>query len=1049
MSAVSSRAMTRALLRFLRLAGTCGSLLAILPVHPLRAQRPDSAFKAPLDGSWEPVRSLGQPSIWKPFAGLSLGAGREDDRDVNAYVGNIGVFRDIGRPLKGLLGWQAEGYAGSTGGELDGGGRFLLRSQLLFLSGGVDYNLRREDLRGIVSLIFPPVRGGMFTRGGQIRVDWLPGEDDLFLAGLTFPLGQPRIGVSRPKAVEVAVPDRTGGIASGPRPSQQAGGASERDSVLGHELEELEGAARRVTRLSFLFWGLESGSSTEDVVRATEAAVRGLKAELAARDSLKPGTRPHEREMLLYHESLERAFGLARGALDSASALEEGRTIAGHARRFMLQEVFFPYNRLIGRYKSPDTIRGYAARARARFAAWLALECSAPTDSTVLGVFDAWVGTLESIRESLSDLTDDSRQNWLPMALALRPEEHRTQAQIDALLADALGSPLSRGNALLYFTAQQFQVELTRSIHEAERYHVLWIHDYRGVDVAGRPDRVGYYQTALGYLAALTRRVREYDATGRLPVYLLLLDQHYYDRNDSRLWMDLLENPLGHRVKLPREYGAMAGVISAWQDSLAWAVRDSRRMQADADAFGRDWIGRVVKVHVNITNPADFTFRTTKLLGLPIGADELMRDHRKIVIRDVTEADPTAGEVMVAGVGVGDSYTSDTWEDRAVLLTGPVAADFKASVREVLQRNGMAERDLPPPIRAEPRGPDWDEQVAGLEAAGATARMLQAQNRTGWGEKDATFVQMFLWDLVPPGTVIYVPDSLWTNALWLAQLVSAALRGCEVYVVAPALANAPSAGFPQMSATRELFASLFVVARDLGEVIRQSGGDLRVGLYTRRSPIGPAGPKLWEVDTTYAKYAFLRSQYPFPEATWQMLWTHRASLDSLAATVRDSLTQDVEAPLPRMHRKTQFMASAALVHALAAQPETHEAVDLLMRGWEEGITVTPESRPIPHQGRLAVTRRLFAGYAGLPAELRDSSLLYFSVGSLNMDTRGMALDGEVIAVVSGEWSLVAWLDFWSLFGSTTWIERLEELAELLPEQGWLQRWLSRRVRGLL
>ncbi|MGH7586322.1 MAG: hypothetical protein ACREMH_08765 [Gemmatimonadales bacterium] len=1031
--------MTRALRRYLQLAGTCGSLLATLPAHPLAAQRPDSAFRAPVDGSWEPIRSLGQPSTWKPFAGLSLGAGREDDRDVNAYVGDLGIFRDLGRPLRGLLGWQAEAYAGSTGGRFDAGGRFLLRSQLLFVGGGVDYNLRREDLRGIVSFIFPPVRGGMFTRGGQVRVDWLPGADALILAGLTFPLAQPRIGISRPRTVEVEVPG--GGTG-------RTGKTGERDSVLAQQLEELEGAARRVTRLSFLFWGLESGSSTEDVVRATEAAVRDLKAELAEHDSLKPGTRPHEREMLLYHESLERAFGLARGAPDSATALEAGWTIAEHARRFMLREVFFPYNRLIGRYKSPDTINGYAARARARFAAWLALECAAPTDSTVLEVFDAWVTTLESIRESLSDLTEDSRQNWLPMALVLRPAQHRTQAQIDALLADALGSPFSRGNALLYFTAQQFQVELTRSIHEAERYHVLWIHDYRGVDVSGRPDRVGFYQAAQGYLAALTRRVREYDATGRLPVYLLLLDQHYYDRNQSRLWMDLLENPLGHRVSLPGEYGAMAGVIHAWQDSLAWAVRDSHRMQAEAAAFGRDWIRQVVKVHVNITNPADFTFRTTKLLGLPIGSDELMRDHRKIVIRDVTEADPTEGEVMLAGVGVGDSYTSDTWEDRAVLLTGPVAADFKAEVREVLRRNGLAERDMPPPLRPEPRGPGWDESVAGLEAAGATARMLQAQNRTGWGEKDATFVQMFLWDLVPPGTVIYVPDSLWTNALWLAQLVSAALRGCEVYIVAPALANAPSAGFLQMSATRELFVSLFVVARDLGDVIHRSGGDLRVGLYTRRSPIGPAGPKLWEVDTTYAKYAFLRSQYPFPEATWQMLWAHRASLDSISAG-RDSLTSDPAAPLPRMHRKTQFMASGELVHALAARPETHDAVDLLMRGWEEGITVTPETRPIPSQGRLAVARRLFAGYAALPPALRDSSLLYFIAGSLNKDTRGMALDGEAIAVVSGEWSLVAWLDFWSLFGSTTWIERLEELTELLPEQGWLQRWMSRRVRGLL
>ena len=1045
--------MTRSLHRFIRLAGVGGSLLAALAGHPLLAQRPDTAFVPPVAGSWEPIHSLGQPRSWKPFAGLSLGAGRENGQDVNAYGGYFGVYRDLGRPIKGLLGWQAEGYAGSTGGKLDGGGRFLLRSPLLFLGGGVDYNLRLEDVRGIVSLIFPPARGGMFTRGGQIRLDWLPGDENLVLAGLTFPIAQPRIGVTRPKAVEATVPEggdgRDGRDGRDGQDGQDGQERAIRDSLVQQEIEGLGSAARRVTRLSFLFWGLESGSSTQDVVRATESAVRDLKVELQERDSLKLGTGPHEREVLLYHESLERAFGLARGMTDSAAALEEGRVIAEQARRFVLQEVFYPYNRLAGQYKSPDTIEGFAARARTRFAAWLALECPGPTDASVLEVFDEWVDMLESIRESLSDLTEDSRQNWLPMALALRPEQHRTQAQIDALLADALGASFSRGNALLYFTAQQFQVELNRSIHEAERYHVLWIHDYRGVDESGHPDRVGYYQTAHGYLAALTRRVREYDVTGRLPVYLLLLDQHYYDRNESRLWLDLLENPLGHRVKLPEDYSAMAQVIDAWQDSLAQAVRDSRRMQADADAFGRDWISRVVKVHVNITFPADFTFRTTRLLGVPfIGPDELMRDHRKVVIRDVTEADPMAGEVMLAGVGVGDNYTSATWEDRAVLLTGPVAAEFKAEVREVLRRNGLGESEVPMPLRAGPRSADWDEQVARLEAEGATARVLQARNRTGWGAKDATFVQMFLWDLVPPGTVIYVPDSLWTNALWLAQLVSAALRGCEVYVVAPALPNAPSDGFLQMSAARELITSLFVVARDLGDVIREGGGDLRVGLYTRRSPIGPPGAKLWEVDTTYAKYAFLRSQYPFPEETWQMLWAHRARLDSLELG-QAGAPVDSEAPVPRMHRKTQFMASRELVHTLAAQAETHEALDLMMRGWEEGVTVTPEARPIPSQGRLAVTRRLFAGYAALPAALRDSSLLYFIAGSLNKDTRGMALDGEAIAVVSGEWSLVAWLDFWSLFGSTTWIERLEEIEALLPEQNWLQRWMSRRVRGLL
>jgi hypothetical protein len=132
----------------------------------------------------------------------------------------------------------------------------------------------------------------MFTRGGQIRVDWFPGDDQLFLVGLTFPVAQPRIGVTRPKVVEAEVPaggsgkqpeEADGQDGQGRAETGEAGEAGEtdreksiRDSLVERELEGLRSAARRVTRLSFLFWGLESGSSSEDVVRATESAVRNL-----------------------------------------------------------------------------------------------------------------------------------------------------------------------------------------------------------------------------------------------------------------------------------------------------------------------------------------------------------------------------------------------------------------------------------------------------------------------------------------------------------------------------------------------------------------------------------------------------------------------------------------------------------------------------------------------------------------------------------------------------------------------------------------------------
>ena len=49
--------------------------------------------------------------------------------------------------------------------------------------------------------------------------------------------------------------------------------------------------------------------------------------------------------------------------------------------------------------------------------------------------------------------------------------------------------------------ARQFQAELLRSIHEAEDYHVLWLHDYTGRNAAGEVDRVAFVQAVAGYIS--------------------------------------------------------------------------------------------------------------------------------------------------------------------------------------------------------------------------------------------------------------------------------------------------------------------------------------------------------------------------------------------------------------------------------------------------------------------------------------------------------------------------------------------------------------------
>ncbi len=1008
----------------MKLRFPAGIVLALGAAGPaiLRAQAPDSAFTPPAASTWSPIRSMGQPPRWKPWYAVSLGQGREADGDVTSFSGSLGVYRDLAAPLSGLLGWQAEAYGGVAGSRLDGGGRFLLRSPLYFLGGGLDYNLRRERLRGIISLQVPPVRGGLLGRGGDLRLDWLTGDGNVLQLGIQLPLAQPWLGRTRPERVEAELPRPVRGEPIEP---------PEPGSPTGLEWEAMRSSARWVSRFSSLLWDLPArGATGGGVVPATEAGVATLRADLGARDPQLPGDAPYRRELLRYHAALERAFGLASGAADSV-AQSAGAPLAAMARRIALEEVLLPYNRTVGQIRKPDTLAGLIARARARFIGWLAPRQDAAHAPGQLRVLDAWLAELEALRADLAGRTGDSRLNWLPMALVLRPEEHRTQAQVDALLARALARPFAGGNALLYVGAQQFQVELNRTIHEAERYHILWIDDYRGVDEAGQPDRIGFYQTVLGYLAALTRRVREYDRTGTVPVYVLMLDQNQYDRQGSRRWLDLLERPLDHRVALPSTHAAMAEVIAAWQDSLRQAVAGSRRLVADSVAFGGDRVRQLVRIHVNVTNPSDLSFRTGRIPGLPLGLDNVMRDHRKIVIRDVSPAEPAVGEVILAGVGVGDVYTAPTREDRALVLTGPAAADAVQAVRDVMRRNGFRESDLPPPLREGARPADYAAQVAMLEATGATARVVLAQNRTGWGGKDATFLQLLLWDLVPPGTVIHVPGSRWTNPLWSAQLLSAALRGCEVYLVAPSRANAPRDGLESVAATRELFTRLFLVQRDLADVIHGDGGDLRVGLYTREAPIGMPEAKLQEVDTTYGKYAFLRSQYPFPETTWRMLRDHRARMDSLQAG-REAVPADSVGQRPQLHQTVQFIASRALLEELALQPETHRALDLTLRQWSEGVTVTPEPGVIPAQRRLEVVRTLMEGHDQLPAPVRDHSVLYLAMGSLDRDTRGLALDGEALALVSGRWALSAYLDFWSLFGSTTWIERLEQIDDLLP-----------------
>jgi hypothetical protein len=212
------------------------------------------------------------------------------------------------------------------------------------------------------------------------------------------------------------------------------------------------------------------------------------------------------------------------------------------------------------------------------------------------------------VHRFISKHWDDSRRVWLPMQLALTPEEHDDQAEIDALIGRVIGRKFTRKNQITYLREDRVQLEIARSIFAARDYHVLWVHDYAGTRASGKVDAIGFAETANVFFPALTRAVARFDSTGKLTTYMVILDQNFYEPNNGRLWMTILEDPLGAEIKLPGKNDSLETMLRRRQQELRAAVAASRGLQTLAAKHGGDdWLRRTVKVHVDITQPCSPT----------------------------------------------------------------------------------------------------------------------------------------------------------------------------------------------------------------------------------------------------------------------------------------------------------------------------------------------------------------------------------------------------------------------------------------------------------
>ena len=979
--------------------------LALLHADALRGQTPT------------PVFSIGQPPIWRQQLSVQGGTAFAD-ADRSGATFSYGVFHSLNKPpiqalnpLLGLIGGTVEGY-GSLGGDEDAGVRAMATSRLFATSIGADWDIRTHRVNTILSWQSAIRRGGLLGHGSMLRLDWLPARGQTVRVGLTAPLFDPLAGRTRPHLTSARLPDP-------PQPGSQPSAAH--DAATRQLVRDIESASNVIAAYSDLY--------TDNAIRASH-------------------TSSYRTAMDRSRIALEQLF---RVGLDSSDCA----LVARRARIAVLDRIIIPVDSVFGRVKKVDLAR-LAGGATTDFERWLGDSSGIPVaaQTRAVSAFAAWLGAVTAPMRAIIERTHDSRLVWLPMDLALTFDQYDDQIEVDSLIGRVVGHPFTDRNALTYMRSTDLPLEIARSILAAREYHVLWTHEFMGRQWVTRAiDNIGYTMVADAYFPALTAAVRRYDSTGVFPMYMILHDQFYYEVSDGRLWLTILDDPLGASMRLDGDDGTRERHLRERQNELRAAVASSRRLQHDATASGDAdrWLHETIKVHVNVGNQSDFSFRSAHIIPrIPFTPDNVMRDHRKLVLYDVNEADPYRGAAFVMGIGIGEVYSSATWEDRGFRLRGPAALDARAGLRQALRSNGYSESEIPVPLRAVASKRAQEQKANVGEYVG---RALQVHNQVGFGDKKSSVARAMLYNLAQPGAVVIVPDQLWMSETWAGMLAGAAARGARVQIIAPALANAPIPDAPAMARAHDVLRRLLALRDSLAATMRECGGELHVGLFAAHATADDAVGRLREVREGLARYPWIREVIPFDDKTLAVLSKveRQIASDGPDAT---RIAHDEKPHPPQPHRKTQIIARPDAIAALLRQPGWDVMLADAMRVQSRQTATFAEQLGDTHPNvDTAAVRRaseITRGYeASIPESDRKRASFYFAEGSHNMDDRGLMSDGEAMLIVSGPQASAGLVDLFYMMARTTWIDRPAQLDQLLPRQSSLIERFARWVRATL
>ena len=951
------------------------------------------------------VTAMGQPPRWEYYAVPSASLTRSDQ-----WRGllTLGVHKPVLHPVAGLFGIAAEGYATFDPG-VQAGARLLAVSRALAFSAGVDVNGRTREIDAVLSYQSAIRRGGLLGGGSMLRVDWLPGRSNTLNLGATVPVGRPWAGRTRPREVGVAAPA-----------SQGLPFTSERQpDAIEHALAGAAEAANTILAYTNLY-PEESGG-----MRYGESYVAAVRA---------------------YHAAIDEAFRIA------ANNALIGDRIGDRARAGILDHVIIPFDSLFGQVKEEPGIRHLTSAAHARLVAWLrdSLRVGPDDQRRIASVHARWLGVIELAHRSLARQWHDSRLLFLPPQLALTSEQYDEQSEVDGLIERAVGRRFTDQNALTYLRSADIPLEIARSIFATRDYHVLQVHDFAGLREGGGKgsvDEVSYRLVAEVYLPALTQAALRYDSTRRMPAYNIFIDQFFYESGNDRLWLTILEDPLNARIDLPGAHADKEAHLRRRQQELRDAVYGSWRLGQDATANGgTHWFRDVIKVNVSVLLPSDFSFRSHRIVPpFPFVPDNIMRDHRKMVFYDLTEADPYRGGLIVMGVGIGEHYATPTWEDRAFRLRGPAALEARAAAKRSLLANGVPERDIPWFLRDArslvPRDSVTTDYIG---------RVLQVHNAAGFGPKESSIARAMLYHLAPPGSVIIVPDPVWASDTWAAMLAGAAARGCRVYVISPAAVNSPNPQALVFALNHDVMWRLMQSADRLRDQLRRSGGELRTGLFSARAPVTDAAGRLREVREGLERYPWIRDLFPFDQ---QALATLDRAVQQTQGDGNDAtrFARDAVPRAPKLHQKTQLIARPGAIAALIRQPGWEDILAASMRAQSRQTADFTDqlewTTPDVDSTATLRTDTLIRGFESSLSEAdRKAVSFYFSQGTQNHDPRGLMLDGEATVIVSGIHAAAGLVDLYYIMTRSTWVTSRAELDRLLPRPGGLLGRIARWIR---